>query len=65
MKFFCIFFRINFFKNSIFFVFWRKKIRRHLVKGALQGLVKICKRHMEVNRFLILNCRLEKYFLVE
>ena len=50
--------------------FFKKKIRWHLVKSALlqgmfcKGLVKICKRYMEVNHFLVLICHLERYFLV-
>ena len=35
VKIFCIFLQISFSKNLFFFVFWRKKIRRHLVKGVL------------------------------
>ena len=55
------FFGINFSKRLYFFAFWQKKIRRHLVKcciisGVLQGLVKICKKYIEVNLFLLLSC---------
>ena len=39
--------------------------RCSLIRDVLQGLVKTCKRYMEANHFLILICRLEKYFLVE
>ena len=65
IKFSCIFFQINFSKN--FFAFWRKKIRRHLVRcfpitDVLQDLVKFCKRYMEVNHFLILIWCLEIFF---
>ena len=56
MKCFCIFFR-NFF---FFLTFWHKKIRRHsercsLISGVLLGLVKICKKYMEVNPFLLVS----------
>ena len=39
MKFFCKFIRNNFSKKFYFFAFWRKKIRKHLVKGVLLGVV--------------------------
>ena len=38
MKFFCISFRINFFKKLFFFAFWCKKIKRYSVSSILQGL---------------------------
>ena len=34
-KFFCVFFQINFSKKLYVFAFWRKKVKRHLVKGVL------------------------------
>ena len=34
--------------------------RFSLKSGVLQGLVKICKKYMEVNHFLLLSCSLEK-----
>ena len=34
--------------------------RCSLICGVLQGLVKICKKYMEVNHFLLLRCGLEK-----
>ena len=51
-------------------MFWRKKIKRHLEKGVLirgvsQGLVKIFKKHVKVNHFLLLSYNLEKRFLVQ
>ena len=35
MRIFCIFFQINFSIFFFFSIFWRKNIRRHLVKDAL------------------------------
>ena len=35
MKFFSVFFRINFSKKLYVFAFWRKKVKKHLVKGVL------------------------------
>ena len=57
MKCFCIFFRNFFF---FFLTFWHKKIRRHsercsVISGVLLGLVKICKKYMEVNPFLLVS----------
>ena len=37
-----LFFRVNFSKKTYFFAFWRKKIRRHLVKVVLLSVV-FCK----------------------
>ena len=34
--------------------------RCSLISGVLQSLVKICKKYMEVNHFLLLSCSLEK-----
>ena len=57
---FLYFFRNQFFIKIVFFALWRKKIRTHLVKsvisGVLQGLVKICKNYIEVNLFSLLSC---------
>ena len=58
MKCFCIFFRNFFF--FFFLTFWHKKIRRHsercsVISGVLLGLVKICKKYMEVNPFLLVS----------
>ena len=58
MKFSCIFF--------FFFcvLAWENQVafgeRCSCISGALQGLVKICKKYMEVNHFLFLSCSLEK-----
>ena len=34
--------------------------RCSFIRGVLQGLVKICKKYMEVNNFLLIICSLEK-----
>ena len=36
-----------------------------LISGVLQGLVKVCKKYMEVNNFLLLIFSFEKYLLVQ
>ena len=49
---FLYFFQNQFFIKIVFFALWRKKIRTHLVKsvisGILQGLIKIYKKCIEV-----------------
>ena len=65
VKFFCIFFPNQFFL-LFFFAFWRKKIKEafsercSLISVILPGFVKICKKYIEVNHFLLLSCSLEK-----
>ena len=66
MKFLFFFFQVNFSKKLyIFFAFWLKKQeafseRCSLIGGVLRGLVKTCKKYMEVNHFLLLSCSHEK-----
>ena len=36
-----------------------------VISGVLQGLVKVCKKYMEVNNFLLLIFSFEKYLLVQ
>ena len=66
MKFFCIFFRINFSKKLYFFCDRSQENqevfseRCSLISGVLRGLVKTCKKYMEVNHSLLLSCSLEK-----
>ena len=63
---FLYFFRINFSKNVYFFCVLAYENqeafsqRCSITSGALQGLVKICKKFMEVKHFLLLSCSLEK-----
>ena len=70
MKFFLYFFLNEFFqKNCIFCVLAQENQesfseRCTLINGILQGLVKTCKKYIEVNHFLLLSWSLEKYFLV-
>ena len=65
LSFFVFFFRINF-SFFFFFAFWRKKIKEafsercSLISVILPGFVKICKKYIEVNHFLLLSCSLEK-----
>ena len=62
------FFRINFLIFFFFFFFCVLAQENQeafsescsLISGALQGLVKICKKYMEVNNFLLLICCPEK-----
>ena len=69
MKLFCFFFR-SIFPKKLFCVLARENLeafseRCSRISGVLQGLVKICKKYMEVNHFLLLSCSLEKWLLVE
>ena len=61
MKFFCIFLRVNLCKNVFFFVLAKENQEVFsescsLLSGFLQGFLKICKKYMEVNHFLLLSC---------
>ena len=64
--FFCIFFSNQFFQKIAFFCVLVKENqeafseRYSLVSGVLEGLVKICKKYMELNPFLLLSCSLEE-----
>ena len=62
MKFFGIFSESIFHKKIFFFCVLAKENQEtfsekcSLISGLLQGLVKICKKYMEVNLFLLLSC---------
>ena len=62
MKFFCIFFSESIFpKDCIFCVLGEENQEAFsenysLISGVLQGLVKICRKYMEVSLFLLLSC---------
>ena len=66
VKFFCIFFPNKFFQKFVFYcvLAWENRERFsetcYLISGVLQGLVKICKKYVEVNNFLLLICSFEK-----
>ena len=66
MKSFCIFSRINFSKKLHFFYVLALENQKafterlSLISGALQGLVKICKKYIEVNHFSLLSFNLGK-----
>ena len=59
-------FRISFSKKWYFFCILALENQQafsercSLISGVMQGLVKICKKYMEVNYFLLLFCSLEK-----
>ena len=66
MKFFCFFFPNQFFQKLYFHCVLAQENqetfseRCSVISGALQASVKISKKHMKVNPFLILSCSLEK-----
>ena len=59
---FLYFFPNQFFQHIAFFCILGEENQEafsekcYLMSGALQGLVKICKKYMEVNLFLLLSC---------
>ena len=67
MKCFCFcFFANQFFQKIVFFCIlaWENQEvfseKSSLTSGVPQGLDKICKKHTEINHFLLLSCRLKK-----
>ena len=61
--FFLYFLPNQFFQKIAFFCVLVKEAfseRYCLVSGVLEGLVKICKKYMELNPFLLLSCSLEE-----
>ena len=72
MKFFCTFFSNQFFqKKIIFFCVLALENQEvfsescSLISGVLHDSVKICKKYIEVNNFLLVTCTFEKQFLEE
>ena len=71
IKFFCIFFPNQFLQKFVFFCVLALENEEafsescSLISGVLQGLVKICKKYVEVNNFLLLIFSFEKYLLVQ
>ena len=64
MKFYVLFSESIFLKNCIFCVLALERQvsfseRYSLISGILQGLVKTCKKYIEVNHFSLLSCCLE------
>ena len=64
MKFYVLFSESIFLKNCIFCVLALERQvsfseRYSLISGILQGLVKTCKKYIEVNHFSLLSCSLE------
>ena len=66
MKCFYIFFRISFSKKIVFSCVLAEENQEtfsekcSLISRVLQGLVKTCNKHIEVNHFLLLSYSLEK-----
>ena len=66
MNVFLYFFPNQFFQKVVFFCVLAEENQEafsemcSFISGVLQGLVKICKKFMEVNHFLFLSCSLEK-----
>ena len=62
MKFYGIFFLDQFLQKNVFFCVLAEENQEAFsekcspVSGVLQGLVKICKKYMEVNLYLLLSC---------